>query len=345
MEARVFLLAAGLGTRLRPLTSRRPKPLVPVCGRPMLDYALAHARAHGLGPVVVNAFYLADQVVAWAEKQGGDVVVSVEAPDVLGTGGGMRQAQQLLADRFVALNADTLCDVNLSALIAALDDADAALALRPLAPGETYGEVRVDAEGVISKLAEHRQIPPVGAERPGTHFTGVHALRRTLLDVLPPSGASCVVRQGYAKVLHERRIVGLLHPGLWLDVGDPELYWLTNQQVLSGALRLPLDPLPDAAWAQVGARQIGGPEAVVGGDKVKAEGPFFIGQGVVFEGDAHVGPGTILGAGARVGAGARLEGVVVWDGAVVQPGAHIRRAVVYDGLGLELSELLTLGTR
>ena len=101
----------------------------------------------------------------------------------------------------------------------------------------------------------------------------------------------------------------------------------------------------DAAWAQVGARQIGGPEAVVGGDKVKAEGPFFIGQGVVFEGDAHVGPGTILGAGARVGAGARLEGVVVWDGAVIQPGAHIRRAVVYDGFGLELSELLTLGTR
>jgi mannose-1-phosphate guanylyltransferase len=344
MEARVFLLAAGLGTRLRPLTTRRPKPLVPVCGRPMLDYALAHARAHGLGPVVVNAFYLAEQVVAWAAKHEG-VTVSVEAPEALGTGGGMRKAREQLADRLVALNADTLCDIDLTALLAALDHADAALALRPLAPGERYGEVRVDAEGVISTLAEHRQIPPVGAERPGTHFTGVHALRRALLDELPREGASCVVRQGYAKVLHERRIVGLLHPGLWLDVGDPELYWLTNQQMLSGALRLPLDPLLDAAWAQVGPRRVGGPEAVAGGERVTAEGPFFIGRDVVFEGDAHVGPGTILGAGARVGAGARLEGVVVWDGCLVQPDAHIRRAVVYDGLGPELSELLTLGTR
>lgn len=344
MEARVFLLAAGLGTRLRPLTTRRPKPLVPVCGRPMLDYALAHARAHGLGPIVVNAFHLAEQVVAWA-AQHDDVAVSVEAPEVLGTGGGMVRAKDLLAERFVALNADTLCDVDLTGLFAALDDADAALALRPLAPGERYGEVRVDAEGVISKLAEHRQIPPVGEERGGAHFTGVHALRRAQLDVLPTTGESCIVRQGYARVLHERRIVGRAHHGLWLDVGDPELYWLTNQKMLAGDLRLPLDPLPDAAWAEVGGRRVGGPHALRGGDRVRADGPFFIGRDVVFEGDAHIGPGTILGAGARVGAGARLEGVVVWDGCLVQPDAHIRRAVVYDGLGPELSELLTLGTR
>ena len=81
-----FLLAAGFGTRLRPLTLVRPKPLLPVCGIPMLDYALAHVRKHGHEHVIVNAHYLWQQVAAWADLN--DVTLQVELPIVLGTGGG-----------------------------------------------------------------------------------------------------------------------------------------------------------------------------------------------------------------------------------------------------------------
>ena len=105
-----FLLAAGFGTRLRPLTLVRPKPLLPVCGIPMLDYALAHVRKHGHDQVIVNAHYLWQQVAAWADRDG--VTLQVELPIVLGTGGGLRAASETLAERVVIVNADILSDVN-----------------------------------------------------------------------------------------------------------------------------------------------------------------------------------------------------------------------------------------
>ena len=109
-----FLLAAGFGTRLRPLTLLRPKPLLPVCGIPMLDYALAHVRNHGHEKILVNAHYLWEQVAVWADRNG--VTLQVELPIVLGTGGGLRAALDDLAESVVIVNADILSDVDLTAL-------------------------------------------------------------------------------------------------------------------------------------------------------------------------------------------------------------------------------------
>ncbi len=208
MSATAFLLAAGLGTRLRPLTSRTPKPLLPVRGRPMLDHVLDQLRRYGHDEVVVNAYWLADQIVAWAADKPG-VRVVVEAPAVLGTGGGLKNAAPLLAERFVVVNGDILSDIDLGALWAV--DAPAVMALR--AQNEPAHTGVALENGVVTGIGAI-----VGAGDPARHFTGVHVLHRDVLDLVPP-GEQCIVRTAYKALVPRGVVRGVMHAGAWNDIG------------------------------------------------------------------------------------------------------------------------------
>ncbi len=209
MAATAFILAAGLGTRLRPLTLHTPKPLLPVRGRPMLDHVLDHVRAHGHREVVVNAFWLAEQVVDWARGREG-VTVVVEHPAILGTGGGLRNARRWLADRFAVVNGDILADVDLTALWQAR--APAVMALRRQAT-RVHTPVGL-CDGIVTGIAG-----VVGEADPGLHFTGIHVLDRSVLDLVPPEGESCIVRTAYRALIPQGRVRGLVHEGEWTDIG------------------------------------------------------------------------------------------------------------------------------
>jgi mannose-1-phosphate guanylyltransferase len=314
-----FVLAAGQGTRLRPLTLHRPKPLVPVCGVPMLAYALALVARHGHRRAWVNAHWLGEQVVAWrGRREGVDVDVHLEAPDILGTGGGLRAVASTLASRVVVVNADVLTDLDLTALADAVPAGGAALALRRnAADAARFGVVARDAEGVITRLSSVASAPPVGREDDDTHFTGLHALDPAVLDLVPAHGEQCIVRTAYRDLVPTRRLRGVVHPGLWWDIGDPAAYLAANLAVLCTDVAVPLDPFARAAFAR-------GPRGTVG------RAP----AGVHVTGSAWVGANVRLGAGvsltdAVVGDGAvvpdhtRLTRCVVWDGAVVPPGEHV----------------------
>lgn len=227
MPATAFILAAGLGTRLRPLTLSTPKPLLPVGGRPMLDHVLALARAHGHREVVVNAFWLPEQVTAWARDKEG-VTVVVEAPHILGTGGGLRNARHLLADRFVVLNGDILADVDLTALYDL--PWPAAMAVRPQAE-RRHTPVAV-ADGRVTGIEG-----VTGAPGGAWHFTGVHVLDRDLLELVPAEGEACIVRTVYRALVPQGRVGALEHHGHWYDIGTPDEY-----------LRVDRSPPPMASW-------------------------------------------------------------------------------------------------
>jgi NDP-sugar pyrophosphorylase family protein len=224
MAATAFLLAAGLGTRLRPLTLSTPKPLLPVRGRPMLDHVLDHVRAHGHDEVVVNAWWLADRILDWARGKAG-VTVVVETPAVLGTGGGLRNARQLLADRFVVVNGDILADVDLTALLH--EPAPAVMALRPQ-PTPAITPVALDVSGVVRGIGGVvgglPGSPPLARDADtGLHFTGVHALDRAVLEHVP-AGEQCIVRTAYRALIPEGRVRGIVHQGAWTDIGTLQEY-------------------------------------------------------------------------------------------------------------------------
>lgn len=321
MRAPAFLLAAGLGTRLRPLTLFRPKPLVPICGVPMLDYAAALLQAHGIDAAVVNAHWLPDQVRAWADAHPMDVHVSTELPDVLGTGGGLKAAAPHLAERFVIVNGDILCDVDLTGLLAALDGADAAMALRPLGPDDRYGVVSSDATGVVDLVGLATRAA-VGTEDRSTHFTGVHAMRRDALDRVP-AGFACIVRTAYTELVPAGRVAAQRHTGTWFDVGTPQAYLAANLAALDGTLPLPLDPRARAE------RFVPPGESLAFGGATLV-GPVWVGAGVQVDPGAQIGPRTVLGDGCHVGAGASLQDTVVWAGCSVPAGSTLTGAIVYD---------------
>ncbi len=302
-EATAFLLAAGFGSRLRPLTLARPKPLLPLCGAPMLDHVLARVRQHGHEHVIVNAHHLWQKVAAWAEDRG--VALQVELPEVLGTGGGLKAAAERMAERFVVVNGDILSDIDLSALMAAVPDGGAAMALRADPDLGARAPVEADADGVVVRMREFAGTPGLGIE--GTHFTGIHAAHRPILDDVP-DGFACIVRSAYTTRLPERRIRSIRHSGTWIDIGTPGDYLEANLAVLDGRLETAL-PVWELGTGQPGDRWVGRSARVDGSV-------------------TH----SIIGAGATVPSDATLRECVVWDGVAVPPGTHFRCIFFDDGV-------------
>lgn len=207
----LMIFAAGLGTRMRPLTDTRPKPLIPVADRTLLDRALDLGRDAGAGPIVVNTHYLGHQIAA--HLAGRDVAISSESGTILDTGGGLRQALPLLGQGPVmTLNPDVVWSGPnpLAALNAAWrDDMDALLMLVPLAQAtarQGAGDFALDAQGRISRRGDFV-------------YGGAQIIRPDRLADIPDRVFS--LNRLWDLLIAEGRAHGLIHPGGWCDVGYP----------------------------------------------------------------------------------------------------------------------------
>jgi mannose-1-phosphate guanylyltransferase len=280
-----MVLAAGLGTRLRPLTDARAKPLVPVGDRPALAHVLDRLRAVGATRIVVNAHHRADEVRAFVERQPVGVAVS-EEHELLGTAGGLAHARALLGEGEVLVwNADILAQVDVRALVEAhaLGGAGATLVVQPLAAGT--GSVGIDDNGRVVRLRQER----FGVEASGGEFLGVHVLGAALRARLPPRGG--LVEDVWIPALARGEALRAeLHRGPWHDVGTVATYLEANR-----------------AWlAERGLESWVGPGARVGaGVTLDA---CVVGAGAVVEG-AGVLSACVVWPGAR--AVAPLQGAVV----------------------------------
>ncbi len=219
-----MILAAGLGTRMRPLTEKRPKPLVEVLGRPLIDYAFRTLAAAGICEVVVNLHHLGEQVRAYigdGSRWGVGVAFSPEAV-LQGSGGGLRQARPLLGEgTFVALNADTIAGVDLGPLLAEhrARAATATMVLRKDAAMERYGVIRIAADGGIRRFLGHAAPGGEGVETEGFMFTGVQILEPRIFDYMI-EGPFSVTEVTYPHMLEAgERLFGGVFDGPWLTVG------------------------------------------------------------------------------------------------------------------------------
>ncbi|HEY8379819.1 MAG TPA: sugar phosphate nucleotidyltransferase, partial [Nannocystis sp.] len=204
---RAMILAAGLGTRLGELSALRPKPMLPVCGTPLVRWAALWLRDQGVREVVVNLHHLGGQIEAElgdGSALGMAIAYSREEGQILGTGGALRHARRLLDDGrgtpIVIVNGKILLELELARVLAAHREkrAEATMVLRPDPDAERWGSLRVGPDGDIVGL--------LGSLRPGAEaaeplmFTGVHVVEPGFLDRIPPEGPQCVIRTAYAEL-------------------------------------------------------------------------------------------------------------------------------------------------
>ena len=231
-----MVMAAGLGTRMRPLTDTRPKPLVAVAGTTLLDHVLDHLRAAGVGRVVVNVHYLPEQIEAHLATRG-DLAVSIsdERGQLLETGGGLMQAKPLIGDApFVCVNSDNYWldgPVDAIRLLASAwdDDAmDALLLMVPLARAHNHrgqGDFHLAADGRIARRRQPGRLAPFV-------WTGIQILHPRLLIDAPAGPFS--TNLFWSRAIEGGRAFGQVHQGLWFDVGTPEAIGRTEAMLGDG---------------------------------------------------------------------------------------------------------------
>ena len=302
---RAMLLCAGLSTRLGTLGAERPKPMLPVCGIPILAYGIANLVAHGIRDIVINTHHRADVI----EREIGDGrhlgahVVYIHEPKILGTGGGLKHALHLLDpdgtdEPFISHNGKLIFDVDLTALAAAYRASPTGtlgmMVVKAVPNAKEWGAVNVvhDAHGphIIDILGDG-----------GHMFCGVHITRPTVMARLP-DGESDSIRQGYLPWLRAgERVAAYEHPGgYFAEHSTPERYVESNRALLSGAaLRHP-------------------PGRLIGVDPTARIHPCA----------TLIGP-IKIGAGARIGAVTIGPDAVIGDGAIVD--APVANAVVWAG--------------
>jgi NDP-sugar pyrophosphorylase family protein len=301
---KAMVLAAGLGSRMQPLTLLRAKPVLPVLDRPLVAFALERLARAGVREVVVNLHHLPESVTSRLGdgRRFGLRIRYAHEPEILGTGGGPRAVRELFdGQAFLLLNGDVLFELDLRELAERhrRSGACATLALRRLADPRAYSAVVSDRRGRILSIAGE----PRSRAGVRSMFAGVHVLDSRLLERLP-DGASDSVRDLYQPLLAEgASLAGVRQKGAWYDFGRPSLYRDAQLRLLRGC----------------GARQVlEGRESRVAGSAVVRR--------------------AAIGARARVASGARVASSILWEDARVEERARVARSIVTSGAVVRAGE-------
>ena len=340
------ILVGGEGTRLRPLTSTVPKPVVPLVDRPFIAYMLEWLRGHGVEDVVMSCGFLATAVrnVLGDGSQYGLRLRFIEEPEPRGTAGALKYAEDLLDERFLMLNGDVLTDIDLGAQIAQHEATGAVgtLALVPVEDPTAYGLVRLHDDKSVKEFVEKPSADQIDTR---LISAGAYVLERSVLDLIEPDRNVSIEREIWPQLVGDG-LYGFAADAYWLDIGTPERYLQGTFDILEGNVK-----------TGVAARLGAGYLAV--GERVEAEGrivpPALVDRGCTIAPGAHVGSLVVLGEGVRVGEGATIERAVVLNGAEI--GAHcvLRDCIVAAGVrvgegstvsgGAVLGEGVTVGAR
>jgi len=349
-----LILVGGEGTRLRPLTSTVPKPVVPLVDRPLIAFMLEWLRQHGIDDVIMSCGFLATSVrnVLGDGSALGIRLRFVEEPDPRGTAGALKFAEPMLEERFLMLNGDVLTDLDLTAQIAQhlQTGARATLALVPVADPTGYGLVHLREDRSVLDFVEK---PSPDAVDTNMISAGAYVLERDILELVPPERNVSIEREIWP-LLIGNGLYGYPSQSYWLDIGVPDRYLQGTFDIIEGnvetavAQRLGSDWLAVDDGAEVRGRVI--PPAVLERGVCVGDGTQ-VGSLVVLAEDVSIGPGSIVERavilnGAQIGDGCTLRGCIVAAGCEVGARTQITGgAVLGEGVTIGADNVITRGAR
>jgi len=324
-----LILAGGQGTRLRPLTSNVPKPVVPLVGRPFIGYMLDWLQSHGVDDIIMSCGFLADGIRS-VLGDGSDFGVRlryVDEPRPLGTGGALKYAQELLDERFFMLNGDVLTDIDLTTQLRQHEQtgARATLALMAVEDPSAYGLVRCRPDHSIREFLEkpsQEQWIDINLVNAGAYI-----LEREILTEMAPAGSNISIERDVFPKLVDRGLFGYEAIGYWLDIGTPSRYLQATSDILEGNVSTAIGKsLRGSGMRLLPAHGVGG----------RIAAPVVIGDGCEIAHDAVIGGRVVLGRGVKIGPGARIESSVLLDGASI--GARTQLTDVIISSDVEIGE-------
>ncbi len=349
-----LILAGGEGTRLRPLTSTVPKPVVPLVDRPFIAFMLDWLRGHGVDDVIMSCGFLASGVrnVLGDGSAYGVRLRYVEEPEPLGTGGALKYAEEWLDERFLMLNGDVLTDLDVGAQLALHEErgAQATLALTPVEDPSAYGLVRTRPDGEVTGFVEKPAPDQIDTRNISA---GIYVLERSVLELLAPGRPASIERDVFPRLVGDG-LFGYVGEGYWLDIGTPERYLEGTFDILEGTVETAVRARMGDGFLRVeeGTENHGRviPSALIERDCVIAAGAR-IGGRAVLEAGVRVGADTtiersVVLRGSTIGAGCTLSGCIVAAGVEIGDGTHVEGlAVLGEGVTIGAGNVITNGAR
>ena len=338
-EVKAVVMAGGEGSRLRPLTSNMPKPLVPVAGRPIMEHILLHLRRHQLRDVVATVQYLGASIRNYfgdGSEQGVALTYSVE-DSPLGTAGSVMLARQQLNETFVVISGDSLTDIDLNAAARFHRErkAIATIVLKPVPNPLEYGVVVIDEGGAVQRFIEK---PSWGEVISDLANTGIYILDPAVFDFFRPGEVTDWSGDVFPKLLKEgEHVFGWIADGYWEDVGSHAAYVKANFDCLEGKVKvqIPGDRVGDTTWIHSDAEVDAG---------ARVDGPAFIGAGAKVRAGAWVNGPAVVGAYTTVDSGVKLSNSIVWDHSYIGLNSRLRGSVVCRSVTLKNGCLLEEGS-
>jgi len=306
-----FVLCAGWGERLQPLTNQVPKPLVPICGVPLCEFALARIAASGVKRIVINTHRLPDEFIRLfpeyphPSRYAGLPVFFRHEPVLLETAGGLKNVEDLLLPGPVLVhNGDILAEIDLPALFAAHAKSGA---LCTLALRSSGGPLQVGFDAATGLVTDIRG--ELGSSAPRFLYTGVCVVAPEFLPRIPPGQPVSFVPVWLDILRSGGKIAGvLLDEGVWRDIGNIAEYMRIHADLASGAVKISPPATAPSGW------------------------PVWRMPGAEVAADAAMDGWTWCGPASHVGAGARVKDSILWAGSRVEPGAVVEGSVVREGM-------------
>ena len=320
---RAVVLVGGFGTRLRPLTETRPKQMLPIVNRPMIERVIDHLALHGVDQAVLAMGYRPDAFVdAYPNGRCRGVAIqyAIES-EPLDTAGaiGFAAREAGIAERFVVVNGDVLTDLDLGALIAFHDDhhGEGTIALHQVEDPSAFGVVPTDEDGCVRAFVEK---PPREEAPTDLINAGTYVLEPSVLDRIATDRKVSIEREVFPAMVADRALFAMSGNTYWIDTGTHAKYLSAQMDRLDGVRGVAESGIDPSVRIDPGAsieRSVVGPGAQVG-EGASVRNSVLLAGAVV--GPGAVIDGSVVGAEAVVGAGAKITGLTVMgDRAVVDP--------------------------
>lgn len=341
---KAIIMAGGMGTRLRPLTCEKPKPMVSILDKPVIVYIIELLKKHGIDKIGITLKYMSNEIIDFmgdGEQYGVKLQYFIE-DSPLGTAGSVKNAAEFLDEDFIVISGDAITDINLTEAIENFhkSGALATIVLSKVDVALEYGVVVLDRDGNVSRFIEKPSWSEVFSDLANT---GIYIFQPKVLDYIPYGKETDFSKDVFPALLSKReKLCGYVSNGYWCDIGDMDAYKRCQNDILNGKVNVLLDARKLTDGIYIGKR-------VVLSDSSSISAPCYLGNDVQIGAGVQLGSYSVIGSGTRVDAGSIIINSVIGRNVQIGEDCSVIGAILTDSVQVKndciIDEMAVMGAR